>query len=610
MPMPQSSSMLELFDEYRNGRVSRRIFLQRSLAAGMAMPVALLAIQSVAGQTPVAEDRPDGGMESVSRGQGGELRLLQWQGPTLLGQHSAQGGKDNLAATLVLEPLMNFLPDGTLLPNLVKRVPSFENGLLAEDSTSVTYELISDVMWSDGTPFTAQDVQFTWEWVTDQSNGATTYEVYDTIENVEVVDDTTVTLHYASPQPAWYVPFSGSYWGAVYPKHVLANASQDEYAQFLMKPIGTGPFVVDEFSPGDSAVLSANESYREPNKPYFSSITLKGGGDAASAARAVLQTGEFDLAWNLQIEPELREEMEAQGLGSIIVYPGASMEQIYLNFSDPHTEVNGEFSSITLPHPIFSDLKVRTALALATDREKVAGALYSDEEEATANVLVGIPRLESPNTTFEFNLETAAKILDEAGWTLDGNVRRKDGVDLSITYNTTVNSIRQKTQAIVKQDYESIGIRVELKQTDASFYFDRSPGNTQSYIHFYDDVGMSTASVDSPFPHRYMVRWFAGKDLENIPQKANNWGGQNLQRYVNEEYDFIYEEISTQIDPEKSAELFIALNDILVNDQTLIPLVQRASETLGVSNKLRAENIAAGPFETAYWNIANWNTID
>jgi peptide/nickel transport system substrate-binding protein len=164
--MPDTrSSLTGLYSAYRAGALTRRSFLRQALAAGMALPVALHAVNSVAAQTPVA-GAPATGTEGQTRGGGGELRILQWQAPTAMVQHSALGGKDNLAATLVLEPLMNFLPDATLVPRLVTQVPSHDNGMLADDNTSVTYTLREGVTWSDGEPFTAADVRFTWEWVT------------------------------------------------------------------------------------------------------------------------------------------------------------------------------------------------------------------------------------------------------------------------------------------------------------------------------------------------------------------------------------------------------------------------------------------------------------
>ncbi len=600
--------MKSLYDALRRGELSRRSFLHQALAAGMALPVTLYAANSVVAQTPVTTGAPEGGLEGKKRGEGGELRLLQWQAPTILAQHSALGGKDNLAATLILEPLTNYLPDGTLIPNLIAELPSADNGLLAKDNSSVTYKLKPGVTWSDGIPFTAQDVQFTWSWIMDEKNGATDYDIYAVIKDVEVVDDLTARLVFKDPQPAWYSPFSGSWWGAVYPKHILDGKGADGYQKFLINPIGTGPFVLKSFSPGDQVLYEANDKYRDPAKPYFSSVLLKGGGDAASAARAVLETGDFDFAWNLQIEPEILAEMAAAGHGKVVTVAGAGLEHIQLNFTDPTVEVDGEFSSLKVPHPFLTDKSVRKAFATAIDRDLIAKALYGEGEPATANVLIGIPRLESKKNTFTFDIEEAKRLLDEAGWKLDGDTRAKDGKEMKVSYATTVNQVRQKTQAIVKKGLEEIGVKVQLKQVDGSVYFDSSPGNSQNFKHFYDDLGMSTANIDSPFPLAYMTRWYAGPDNSNVAQKSNGWSGQDLQRYVSAEYDSMFEQVTKEIDPEKSADLFIQMNDLLVGDQVIIPLVQRAAEKLAVSNRLRLENIAGGSFETVYWNIANWTT--
>lgn len=606
---PNPSTLRELNGRLRRGEISRRAFMRQALAAGMALPVARLAVQTASAQTPTAGP-PAAGLEGATRGQGGELRILQWQAPTILAQHTALGGKDNLAATFVLEPLTHYLGDGALIPNLVEALPTVENGLLAADSSSVTYRLKAGVTWSDGAPFTADDVAFTWSWISDPANGASSFDIYGEIAAVDVVDGLTVTIRFNSPQPAWYVPFSGSWWGAVYPKHILDGAGADGYATFLLNPVGTGPYVVESFTPNDQVTYTVNQNYRDPERPFFDRVILKGGGDAASAARAVLQTGDYDFAWNLQVEPEVLEQLVSSGNGSVLAVPGASLEQIYLNFSDPTVEVDGEFASLAAPHPFLTELAVRQAFAQAIDRETIATVLYGEGEPASANVLVGIPRLESDGVGLAYDPDAANRLLDDAGWARDGDVRERDGVSLSVTYATTINSVRQKTQAIVKQGLEDIGVEVLLEQVDSGTYFDTSPGNTQGYIQFYDDLGMSTATIDSPFPIKYMSRWYAGPDNVNVAQRANDWSGQNLQRYVNPEFDALYEQAETETDPEASARLFIAMNDLLIAEQVVVPLVQRAAEKVAVGPRLRQENIDGGSFETVYWNIANWTTND
>ncbi|HEV2067970.1 MAG TPA: peptide ABC transporter substrate-binding protein, partial [Thermomicrobiales bacterium] len=573
-----------------------------------------------------AADRPTAGTESQQRGAGGDLRIIQWQAPSHLSGPTATGDKDNLGASLVSESLLLRLPDGRLIPNLVKEVPTVENGLLAEDFTSVTYNLLEGVLWSDGQPFTANDVVFTWRWIMDDSNGAILQESNAQIANMEAVDDLTVRVTFNEPNPTWSDTQTGQGSSVVLPAHILEGGGKEANDAFRLNPIGTGPYKVESFAANDQVVYVVNENYREPTKPFFGRVTIKGGGDAASAARAVIQTGEYDYAWNLAIEPEIARSFESEDSpGVLLVSPGLGIERININFSDPRKEVTTEVPSATpeaaptqvtqrseknTPHPIFSDIAVRQAMNLAIDRETIANSFFfgGEVEPAVVNILSGIPALESPNTAVVYDPEGAAALLDGAGWVLDGDVRTKDGLELSIDFMTTVSQLRQKIQAVVKRDLEEIGFRVELKSVDAAIFFDSAEGNEQNNTHFYNDLNMFTSGVGSPPPVSYMIRWYAGPDGRNIAQAQNAWTGRNFQRYQNPEYDALYEASRTESDPEAQAELFIQMNDILFNDAAVLPLV-RTGDKIGYNRTLNVENIAPGPYEFDYWNIANWNRV-
>src|SRR5215216_88495 len=540
-----------LHTELRSGTITRREFTLRALALGVGMPIisfilraetasALpgrhigwgVAAQGVAG--PPAE-----GMDGRTRGEGGELKIIQWQAPSLLSPHVSTGDKDYLAACLIMEPLMHYLPDGTLIPNLIAEVPTVENGLLGEDLKSVTYKLLDGVTWADGEPLTADDVVFTWQWVIEPANASTSAGVFEAIESIEVVDPQTVKVSFAEPNATWFQPHAGSSFGFVYSKHVLdVEDGKAAHDAFLLNPVGTGPYKVESFSPNDQVVYVINENYRDPNKPYFERVNLKGGGDAASAARAVLQTGEYDFAWNLQVEPQILDELEQGGKGTVIVARGNSVERIMVQFADLNTETDGERAKLGTVNPTMGDKAVRQALNLAVQRDVISQQLYFGEDEpATANILTGIPSMESPNTSWEFNVEEAKRILEEAGWTMQGDVRAKDGVELNITFVTTISSVRQKEQAIIKQALDQIGFRTELRQVDAAVFFDSSPGNEQNVNHFYNDLQMYTDNPTSPVPVSYMLSWYAGPEGANVPQKANGWSQLNYGRYSNPEYD-------------------------------------------------------------------------
>jgi peptide/nickel transport system substrate-binding protein len=303
-------------------------------------------------------------------------------------------------------------------------------------------------------------------------------------------------------------------------------------------------------------------------------------------------------------------QMEEGGKGKVVVAPGTSVERINVNFANPHDEFEGERAHKENPHPFLTDLAVRQALALGVPRDVIAAQLYQEGETPTANILNGIEAFTSPNTSWEFNIERGKQLLDEAGWVLDGDVRAKDGVELSLTYSTSINSVRQKTQAIIKQAWEEMGIKVQLKQVDAGIFFDSAAGNDQNISHFFDDILMYTSSPSSPYPTDFMVNWYAGADGNNIAQKANDWSGQNYHRYNNPEYDALYEAALVETDQEAAAALFIQMNDILITDVVVVPQVQRAAEVAAVSLTLREENFAWSDFESPYWNVANWNRTE
>ena len=603
----------ELFDSYKAGTISRRRFAQGAAALGVSTPLVAFLGNQVSAQdaTPAASPvgaagvRPDSGTEGQTRGAGGHLDIIQWQAITLLSPHISSGTKDLLGSLPMLEPLIHYLPDSSMVPNLVTKVPSQADGDLAEDLTSVTLTLLPDVLWSDGTPLTSADVGFTLDWVGDPVNNSVNIGEVESVAGWEIIDDLTIKVNFSQPNPFWFTPFTGTSTGFVYPKHILeVEGSHD---QFLLNPVGTGPYVVESFTPNDELRLVANENYREPNKPFFQTVLIKGGGDAAAAARAVLQTGDAQFAWNLVVEPDVLAAMESNdNPGMLMPYAGVQVERVNFNFSDPNTEVDGQRSEMNTPHPFFSDPVVREAVAMAIDRDTIATNFYGPTQPAAVNILNGDPRTDSPNTVFNYDPDAANALLEESGWVLDGNVRSKDGVALELKFATSVNPVRQKSQAVIKANLEAIGFRVQLEQIDSGLYFDTGEGNDQSIYHFYWDLNMYTGVPSSPRPIGFFEAWYAGENGANIAQASNKWLGNNNSRYSNPEYDALWEATRTETDPEVLADNFIGLNDIVINDHVIVPLVV-VGAARGVSKTLNAENIALAPFSYDYWNIANWN---
>jgi len=546
------------------------------------------------------------GGSGAGRGAGDLLRLLIWQAPTILNPHLSQGTKDNVAARLILEPLANIMSDGSLEPVLAAEVPSLENGGVAADGLSVTWKLKPDVVWSDGEPFTASDVEFTWQYAVNEEVATTTFATYSVISGVEVIDDHTITLKFAEPNPAWFNPFCGGEIGPVLPKHILADVlgSEARNAPFNLNPIGTGPYKLKEFRPGDTVLYEMNESFRIPDKPFFPSVELKGGGDASSAARAVVQSGETDFAWNLQIEKAVAEQLMATGNSGVLIAAGTlGVEQLLLNFADPNTEVDGARSEPGTVNPLFEDKRVRDAMRLSCDRETIATQLYGEVGSPTPNTLTSPTSMDSPNTSMEYDLDKAAALLDEAGWTGNSGTRSKDGKQLSILSTTTVNPVRQKTQEVLKQSWEKIGFAVELKSIDAGVYFSSDAGNPDTVAHFYADVTMFTNGTVSTYPLEYMAAFKSTDPDVDIAQKSNSWAGGNYHRWVNEDFNKLWVQAQTELDPDTQIELFVDMNDLVVNEVVRIGLVSRKA-LIGFSNRMRGH--VTSDWEMEVYDIANW----
>ncbi len=408
----KEQELRELIAEVKVGRMSRRAFVRSMVALGLTAPMAsqMLDFCGVARAQSASQYTP------TKRGGGGALKLLWWQGPTLLNPHFAVGTKDQDASRLFYEPLAGWGPDGELVPMLAAEIPNQANGSLAADGKSVVWKLKQGVQWHDGKPFTADDVVFTWEFAADPASATVTTGSYKDV-TVEKIDGHTIRILFKNPTPFWADAFVGTF-GMIIPKHLFADfkGAKSREAPTNLKPVGTGPYKFVDFKPGDMVRGEVNPNYHKPNQPHFDTVEMKGGGDAVSAARTVLQTGEYDYAWNLQVEDEILLRLEQGGKGRVTITETGNIEHIQVNTTDPWTEVDGERSSLKTTHPILSDPAVRDALAMLVDRNSVQEVIYGRTGIAAANFLNNPPRFRSPNMKFEFNVDKASQLLEAAGW--------------------------------------------------------------------------------------------------------------------------------------------------------------------------------------------------
>lgn len=343
-------------------------------------------------------------------------------------------------------------------------------------------------------------------------------------------------------------------------------------------------------------------------------MIFKGGGDAASAARAVLETGEADYAWNLQVEPEILTAMEAAGQGVIVTGFGNAVERLIVNFTNNDPDL-GDDRSVWMDadgdgvndnqHPFLSDYNVRRALSLAIDRSVITQVGYGQAGIPGCNI-VPAPAIyvsTANDECLEQNVEEANRLLDEAGWLPgDDGIREKDGVRLSILYQTSTNSVRQGTQALIKQMWEAIGVETELRNIDAAVFFGGDPASPDTYGKFYADIQMYTNTFSGTDPEAYMGNWVCAE----VSGPDNQWLGNNIPRWCegdNAEYQALIDELAVTVDFDRRAEIVKTLNDMIVQDYAMIPLVTRG-DVSAINNTL--EGVRFNVWDSELWNIADW----
>jgi peptide/nickel transport system substrate-binding protein len=543
-----------------------------------------------------------------ARGTCGTVNILYWQAVSTLNPYLSGGTKDIEAASLIVEPLARYDETGTMVPWLVDEIPTVENGGVSEDLTSITWKLKEGIVWSDGTPLTSEDVVFSYDYCLDPEMGCNALSWFSDVESVEALDEFTVQINFSVPKPYPYGPFVGAESPIVQKAQFqdCMGAKAQECTEQNFGVIGTGPFKVVDFKANDVVVYEVNDLYRDPNKPCFSEVIFKGGGDAPSAARAVLETGEADYAWNVQVEKDILAQMELAGKGKVVPGYATGVERLMVNFCNPDPALGDQRSVCSPdnpnPHPFLTDPVVRRALSLAIDRGTISSQLYGAAGRPTCNVIPA-PSIYVSTANDECltqNIDEANRILDEAGW-LPGSdgVRAKDGVRLSILYQTSTNSLRQSTQALVKQWWEQIGVESELRNIDSAVFFGGDPASPDTYGKFYADIEMYTNDYSGTDPEAYLGNW----RCEEISGPDNQWLGNNIPRWCTEEYEALLATLGQTAVLEERAEIAKQLNDMLMQEYVMIPLVHRGSPSAHANSLL---GVRMNPWDSELWNIADW----
>ena len=527
------------------------------------------------------------------------LVLLQWQPPSQLNPLLSTGTRDLLAASLAVEPLAEIAPDGSLVPALAAEIPSVRNGGISADRTQITWKLRNDVVWSDGAPFSSTDVVFTWQHCTALRWCDLPVE---NVLTVTAVDQHAVTVTFIEPTAYPYALFVS------YRSPIIQQAQFRDClgpATFTcpgnLAPIGTGPYVVTDMRPEDGVSYEKNPRYRgiTEGRPYFDTVEILGGGDAELAASAVLQTGDVDFAWNLQLAPEILAGMAARGRGRVASSFTSFVEHINLNQTDPFADPPSEGA----PHPLFVDNPdLHRALSIAIDRAELARD-YGPGGRATCNIWpVGANASTNNDWCLIQDLAQANALLDGLGYVdTDGDgVREAPGFGpLDFELWASTNSMRQLIQDRVVDYWAQIGVRTSLRDIDASLYFDASCTDYCIW-KFPAPMQMFTTGSVTPDASSYLSMFHS----EQIPTSQAAWSGRNIARVNDPEVDALIEELAlAPVNSRRYDRLANEINDRVVTG-ALIPLLQRG-DVAGFSTALQNTGELNG-WDSDYWSIEHW----
>jgi peptide/nickel transport system substrate-binding protein len=547
----------------------------------------------------------------AGRGSAGTLRIIAAAPKGAVATLNPHLGESLYAlepARLALEPLAAIGPDGALVPVLASEIPSLANGGLSADRRAVTWRLRPDVVWSDGTPFSAADVAFTYRYCADERTACITAPEFGGAERVEALDARTVRIVWERPMSDPYRMFVGGM-GLVLQERQMAGcagdaASQAGCAQANMAPVGTGPYVVRAFTPDGEAVFALNERYRDPALPAFAEVRFRFVEDPQEAARAVFERGEADYALGVQASATTLADLIELGRGKLIETPTPLVERLLLNFADPDPELGRDRSAPGRPHPFLADVRVRRALALAIDRRALAEELYrlGVPGRPTCELVVTEPYVR-PDAAYggrhgcDANPDEARALLEAAGWQVGaGGVRERDGTRLRVVLLSTTGPARERAQEILKVSWEAIGVAVELRSLPPPQFFGDGP---DAAVRFPADALLFASGSDTPDQGEYLCQWAS----EAIPRRENGWSGSNFERFSSAEYDLLCAQLRAATDPDERAALTLRMNDLLVDEVVTVPLVARRDLSARAAD---LHGPSPGPWDAKLWNVAVW----
>ncbi len=489
-----------------------------------------------------------------------------------------------VARDLFLVGLWSHNENLEMVPEMAAEIPTAENGGLSEDGLTITIKLRQDAKWSDGEPVTAHDFVFTYEMIMADGNSIQTRYPYDTyVESVTALDDYTLQIKLTEPYAAWYMMFKD-----VLPKHILEPVFEAEgtidNAEWNRAPtVGNGPFVFKEWQAASHIVFEANPNYWR-GRPKLDQIFIRIVPDT-EAQMAAIQASDTDIGVFLSAAD--KPTIDALENFEMVTVPSGYIESWFFNL-DPNTG-----------HPALQDVRVRQAIVMAVDRQKIIDELFYGLYKIPRTFWYDTPWEDPSIEPYPYDPQAAAALLDEAGWT-DTNgdgTRDKDGVELVLRYSTTSgHELREAMQVVIQQMLAEVGIGTEIVNysydTIWNSYADEGPIATGQY----DIAQWSDGAYEFPDPNT--PYWLCSERVSEENPYGTNWYG-----VCDPELDPLLQEQAVTADVEQRIQLYYQIERIIHEKVYWVGL--RTDPDIWAVNT-RIQNIRIGPVD-CFWNAFEWD---
>ena len=547
------------------------------LVAGCAGPTAAPAAESPAVEAPVVAGEPQPGGTLIV----GSPQEPETLNPLLSGQSIA----DALSA-LSIEGLVEVDAEGKFAPVLAQALPT-----VSDDGLVVTYQLKEGILFSNGDPFTCADVVYTWNAILSDLSQAST-SGYGDIDAIECPDDVTVQVSFSQ----LYAPYLRLF-SYILPQAAGDPAGLDSWT-FNRSPIGTGPWVVQEWNAGDQIVYAKNPNYREAGKPYLDGVIVKIL-PSREVGMQLLGTGEIHALWDL-IEADFLalDAMKESGVGYATAVTGEN-ELLLFNFADPALDAPADPAAA--PHPILGDLRVREAIQMAIDKALIAETLLNNQVKVGTTVLP-VGQFACPQPPSVYDPAQAAALLDEAGWTVgDDGIRVKNGERMSMKFQTTSgNKLREDTQQVVVEMLKAIGVELLIENVPSDVLFAGWDSDGLRKHGRFDIIMYTTGPGIDPDSHLY-GNYHSG----SIPTADNNGGGNNYSRYINADVDQWIDEAAGVTDVQSRQQLYCQVAEQINKDLPRVFLYERLLIT-GVRDEVQNFQVSPGPNDFTSGSAGWW----